>query len=186
MTPLRLIRTRVTSLEMAERPRVLHPVPENCGTVAIVPVRKMPLADYRSLYNRVGAEHHWTSRLLPDDRLRREIHDWRTRIFTMIVDGARAGWYELEIRREPNEVRIVHFGILPEFRGRRLAHVMLSRAIWSAFSLNPDRVTIETNTLDHPAALALYQKHGFRPYAIRDVQTPTVEPAERPRVYGLP
>ena len=94
--------------------------------------------------------------------------------------GARAGWFELDNRPATREVRIVHFGILPEFRGRGLAHVMLSRAIWSAFAANPERVTIETNTLDHPAALALYQKHGFRPYALRDVQTPAIETVREP------
>ncbi|WP_245198893.1 GNAT family N-acetyltransferase [Jiella mangrovi] len=157
------------------RPRSLVPVPEGAGTVAVFEMRKMALSEYRALYRKVGQAHHWTSRLMSDERLAREIHNRDTRIFIMTVDGHRAGWFELDVRRAVQEVRIVHFGLLPEFRGRGLAHVMLSRAIFGAFSTDPKRVTIETNTLDHPAALALYQKHGFRPYALRDVQTPAIE-----------
>ncbi|MBO0661402.1 GNAT family N-acetyltransferase [Jiella sp. MQZ9-1] len=177
---MRLIRTRVTSLEMYIRPNALVPMPEGGGTLAIAEARQMPVAEYRTLYRRVGAAHHWTSRLVSDDRLKREIHSIDTRIFVMTVDGRRAGWFELDVRRAIGEVRIVHFGLLPEFRGRGLAHVMLSRAIWSAFASGPKRVTIETNTLDHPAALGLYQKHGFRPYAVRDVQTPAIESLQEP------
>ena len=180
LTAMRLLRTRVTSLEMKARPTVLAPIPFGAGTVAIAEVPSMPLAEYRALYRKVGEAHHWTSRLLSDERLKREIHDGDTKIFVMTVDGRRAGWFELDIRRTVNEVRIVHFGILPEHRGRGLAHVMLSRAIVCAFAGDPNRVTIETNTLDHPAALALYQKHGFRPYALRDVQTPAIETLREP------
>ena len=177
---MRLIRTRVTSLEMKSRPETLVPIPEHAGSVAIFEVSKMPLAEYRALYRRVGAAHHWTSRLMSDERLRREIHDRDTKIFVMSIDGRRAGWFELDIRRQVDEVRIVHFGILPEYRGHGLAHAMLSRAIFAAFSAKPKRVTIETNTLDHPAALALYQNHGFRPYSIRDVETPAIETLREP------
>lgn len=180
LNPMRLIRTRVTSLEMKSRPDALVAIPEGTGAVAVFEAKNMALADYRALYRRVGAAHHWTSRLMSDERLKREIHDRDTRIFVMSVEGRRAGWFELDIRRQVDEVRIVHFGILPEFRGHGLAHVMLSRAIVAAFSTKPKRVTIETNTLDHPAALALYQKHGFRPYAVRDVETPAIETVLEP------
>ena len=177
---MRLLRTRVTSLEMKVRPATLAPIPLGIGTVAIAEATTLTLGEYRALYRRVGEAHHWTSRLLSDERLEQEIRARDTRIFVMTVDGRRAGWFELDVRRSVGEVRIVHFGVLPEFRGRGLAHVMLSRAIWSAFSVNPKRLTIETNTLDHPAALSLYQKHGFRPYALRDVQTPAIESAIEP------
>ncbi|TFF19095.1 GNAT family N-acetyltransferase [Jiella endophytica] len=177
---MRLLRTRVTSLELKSPPRGLTPVPHGVGMVAIAEMRWMPLAEYRALYRIVGEAHHWTSRLIDDERLRREIHDRDTRIFVMTVDGRKAGWFELDIRRVTDEVRIVHFGVLPDYRGYGLAHVMLSRAIASAFAGGPKRVTIETNTLDHPAALALYQKHGFRPYALRDVQTPAIESVREP------
>ncbi|MBO0903906.1 GNAT family N-acetyltransferase [Jiella sonneratiae] len=172
---MRLLRTRVTSLEMTACPQGLVPVPPQAGSVAVAEVARMPLAEYRTLYRKVGEAHHWTSRLMSDERLRREIHDRDTKIYVMTVDARRAGWFELDVRRAAQEVRIVHFGILPDYRGRGLAHVMLSRAIFAAFSLRPERVSIETNTLDHPAALALYQKHGFRPYALRDVETPAIE-----------
>ena len=84
---MRLIRTRVTSLAMTARPANLSPVPFGAGTVAVVEAKLMPLAEYRALYRRIGEAHHWTSRLLSDERLKREIHDRDTRIFVMSVDG---------------------------------------------------------------------------------------------------
>ena len=84
------------------------------------------------------------------------------------------------MRREIDEARIVHFGIMPGFRGRGLSHFMLSQAIFAGFAEGAKRLTIETNTLDHPAALNLYISHGFRPYATRDVKTPAIEAVRQP------
>ena len=58
-------------------------------------------------------------------------------------------------------VEIKFFGLAPEFIGKGLSRFFLSNAIDLAWSLNPREVKIETCTLDHPAALALYQKFGF-------------------------
>jgi GNAT superfamily N-acetyltransferase len=57
------------------------------------------------------------------------------------------------------EVRF--FGLAPDFIGRGYSRFFLSNVIDLAWSLNPKEVRIETCTLDHPAALALYQKFGF-------------------------
>ncbi|MEX6506544.1 GNAT family N-acetyltransferase [Jiella sp. M17.18] len=177
---MRLLATTVTSLEMRRRPDERLPPPPTDAPLRIDEVRQMPIERYRALYKAIGAPHHWTSRLLPDARLKREIHAPRTRIFVMTLGSATAGWFELEIKREIDEARIVHFGIMPGFRGRDLAHFMLSQAIWAGFSEGARRLTIETNTLDHPAALPLYKKHGFRPYATRDVKTPAIEAVREP------
>jgi len=54
--------------------------------------------------------------------------------------------------------------MVPEALGRRLGGWLLKTAILTAWDL-PDttKVTVNTCTLDHPRALALYQKNGFMP-----------------------
>ena len=47
--------------------------------------------------------------------------------------------------------------------GRGLGRWFLSSAIEAAWSYKPAKVTVQTCTLDHPAALPLYQKLGFSP-----------------------
>lgn len=176
---MRLLTTLVTSLEMCEPPQTEVPLPLCDQPLAVRQVRHIRLDSYRTLYRALGDAHHWTSRLLPDDRLSREIHNAATRIFVLLCDETVAGWFEIEMRPAIREARIVHFGILPAYRGRRLADYLLSKAITAGFAEGARRLTLETNTLDHPAALPLYRKHGFRPYATREVQTPAIEPALR-------
>ena len=176
MRPVRLLTTRVLSLEMTlEAYRAGRESERNGRRLRIESHSRMPLQSYRALYEAVGAAHHWTSRLLPDDRLREEIHNPKCRIYTAALGHETVGWFEIELRRAIREARIVHFGMLPAFQGLGHAGEMLKGAIEAGFSEGPKRLIIETNTLDHPAALKLYRKHGFVPYASREVQTPTFD-----------
>ncbi|WP_024351472.1 GNAT family N-acetyltransferase [Aurantimonas coralicida] len=175
---MRLLTTTVTSLELRQPPERVASPPASDTELSFREIRDIALDAYRTLYRSVGDPHHWTSRILPDDRLDREIHDEATRIFVLLADDIVAGWFELEMRRSLKSARIVHLGIMPAFRGRGLADHLVSKAIVTGFSEGAERLTIETNTLDHPAALPLYRKHGFTPYATRMVQTPAIESVE--------
>ncbi|MEN3792215.1 GNAT family N-acetyltransferase [Fulvimarina sp. MAC3] len=174
MRAVELLTTRVTSLEMtAEAHSARRRISPLVPSLRVEEVPRLPLQRYRDLYASVGAAHHWTSRLMPDRRLAEEIHNPRTRIYLADMGHQTAGWFELEVKRNIRQARIVHFGILPAHRGKGLAGPMLEEAIAAGFADRPFRLTIETNTLDHPAALNLYRKHGFIPYATREVKTPT-------------
>ncbi|MEF2549976.1 GNAT family N-acetyltransferase [Aurantimonas sp. A2-1-M11] len=175
---MRLLTTTVTSLALTQPPERVVPPPASETELSFREIHDIALDAYRTLYRTVGDPHHWTSRILPDERLDREIHDEAIRIFVLLADEIVAGWFELEMRRSMKSARIVHLGIMPAFRGRGLADHLLSRAIVMGFSQGAERLTIETNTLDHPAALPLYRKHGFEPYATRHVQTPAIESVE--------
>ncbi|MEH6721385.1 MAG: GNAT family N-acetyltransferase [Aurantimonas endophytica] len=170
-----LLTTTVTSLQMSSRPEDMTPAPVFPEPIVVQEEPRMPLERYRALYRAVGEAHHWTSRLLPDDDLRREIHSRAIRLFVASSGSASVGWFEIETRPAIGESRIVHLGVMPEFRGRGVAGFLLSQAIQAGFSDGISCVSIETNTLDHPAALPLYLKHGFKPYATRQVQTPAIE-----------
>lgn len=173
---MQLLNTTVTSLQLSERPPRMAPPPAAAEAILVEEITNIPLERYRALYRAVGEAHHWTSRLLPDAELRREIHKPGMHIFVATSGTKCVGWFEIETRAEIGESRIVHFGVMPEFRGRGLADFLLSQAIQAGFSDGVSCVSIETNTLDHPAALPLYLKHGFQPYATRQVQTPAIEP----------
>ncbi|ALN73446.1 MULTISPECIES: GNAT family N-acetyltransferase [unclassified Aureimonas] len=172
---MRLLTTTVTQLVLHQLPDGPVPAPQNGREYVLLKVRQIPLAYYRYLYEAVGKPYHWTSRRLGDASLSREIHAPNVRLRILYCDGVPAGWFELDVGRAPRDTRLVHFAIMPEFRGQGLARHLLSQAIVAGFEDQPSALTVETNTLDHPAALPLYRKMGFRPVSTREVSTPAYE-----------
>lgn len=169
---MRILQANVTTLVMHSIPETPVPIPNGDRSIHVLKVRQIPLGYYRYLYETVGRAHHWTSRLLPDEALAREVHNPKMRMRVLYCDGVPAGWFELDAGRAPRETRLVHFGILPDFQGQGLARYLLWQAIVAGFEEQPSALTVETNTLDHPAALPLYKKLGFRPISVREVVTP--------------
>ena len=59
--------------------------------------------------------------------------------------------------------RISSFGSTSStYNGRRIGPWLLDRGIERGFALGHPRLTLNTNTLDHPRALDTYRKAGFR------------------------
>lgn len=158
------LRARITHLEMhAPPPRVPMPLGHH---LALLRVNGMPLHFYRYLYEQVGRPHHWSvHRDLDDKALSAVIHAEETEIRVLYCDGAPAGFFELDLSRLPQEAEIRYFGLMPDFQGRGLAKFFLSEAVSAAFFHEPERLAIQTNSLDSPRALQLYQRFGFSPYA---------------------
>lgn len=154
--------TTVTYLEMAKPPSGHHPLPINVQA-ALMRTRDIPLHFYRYLQYRIGRDFHWVYRLrLDDETLAAIVHDPATSIDVLYLDGAPAGFFEL--KRESEEVvDLAYFGLMKHAQGRGLGRWFLRQAIDAAWALGPDRVTVNTCTLDHKAALSLYQKMGFSP-----------------------
>lgn len=172
---MRLLETRVTQMEMRGPPTRRAEPPTTAPPLQLRHIEDISLDFYRHLYDRVGRAHHWTSRHLPDGALAAEIRKPEVMIHVLQADGLTAGWFELDTGRKSGETRIVHFGILPEFRGRGLARYLLSEAVEAAFRCGAPLVTLETNTLDHPAALKLYEDAGFVAVSARTVSTKAIE-----------
>ena len=175
MKLVRLLETRVTQFEMRSQPRLGVPAPETDLQLQLMHVPHIPPSFYAYLYDKVGHDHHWTSRLLPEKRLAAEIHVPGIAVHVLYADGAPAGWFELDWMRKPGETRLVHFGILPDFRGRGLAPYLLSEALAAGFAIGNKVMTLETNTLDHPRALQLYQEAGFIAVSTRLVSTRAID-----------
>lgn len=129
----------------------------------MIRARDIPLHFYRYLQHQTGKQWYWVYRLrLDDSALSAIVHSEKTQIDVLYVDGAPAGFFELS-REDEGAVDIAYFGLMPHVHGRGLGKWFLSQAVDAAWALKPMRVTVNTNTLDHPAALPLYQKIGFTP-----------------------
>ncbi|MGG7517965.1 3-mercaptopyruvate sulfurtransferase [Allorhizobium undicola] len=152
----------VTKLEMTSPPKASLPVPVNIQT-AIIRATEIPLPFYRFLYRQVGGRWHWYKRLrLSDPDLKTVIHDPRVSVSVLYVNGAPAGFFELA--QEPdNVVEVSYFGLFEHALGLGIGKWFLLQALYAAWSTAPDKVTVMTNTLDHPRALQLYQRFGFSP-----------------------
>lgn len=154
----------VTFLEMDERPGLVPPPPPHRTHVALMRAHNPTVSFYRFLYNGVGADWNWWyRRQISDEDLSAILEDERVEVFVLYVEGVPAGYFELDRRDEPT-VDLAYFGLLPQFVGRKLGPYMLYQAIEQAWSYEPERLTVNTNTMDHPRALPLYQKFGFKPY----------------------
>lgn len=159
----RFLTARITHLEMPEHVVVHAPMPTS-PRIAVMRATNMPVHFYRYIYEQVGRPHHWTLRRnMSDEAVASVIHSESTEIHILYGDGCPAGFVEIDTGRLPERVEIVYFGLVPEFQGRGLGRFFLGEAIAAAWSHGPRRLTINTNTLDSPRALQLYQKMGFRP-----------------------
>lgn len=156
------LKATVTHLQMTRRPRAGTPLPVNLHAT-LIRATDIPLHFYRYLQWQVGQEWHWVERLrLTDAQLAEIVHAKTTRIFVLSVDGAPAGFFELSDSEETT-VELSYFGLMDHVRRRGLGEWMLGQALGTAWSSTPARVIVSTNTLDHHAALPLYQKMGFEP-----------------------
>jgi len=171
------VATIVTTLEMRARPP-LRPMPAS-------PFRLVrwdrPAPDrYRALFRRVGARWLWFSRLVMDDAaLEAIVHDPGIAVFAAIDRaGIEIGMLELDFR-DPGTCELSYVGLVPELAGKGHGDWLMAEALARAWAKGITRVWVHTCTLDHPAALGFYRRHGFIAIAR------TVETFADPRVAGI-
>jgi len=169
----------ITSLEMTERPKHTPvPVPSQ-RKIALLRAHNPGVEFYRYLYDRVGEKWLWYERrALSDKALSAIVDDEQVEIYVLYVDGVPAGFTELD-RRQPPGIELAYFGLMPAFIGQGLGPYLLGSAIDIAWTYEPARLWLHTNTLDHPKALPLYQRFGFVPFKREDKAIPD------PRLHGL-
>lgn len=158
-----MLETTITYLEMTAPSHHPAPLPMNVNA-ALLLADNIPLHFYRYLYFQVGIHWNWEQRLrLNDEALAKAIHNSNVEVTVLYVDGAPAGFFETQ-RKDSKTTDIAYFGMMPHIFGRGLGSWFLASAIEACWATEPERVTVNTCTLDHPAALPLYQKMGFTPY----------------------
>ena len=160
----------VTQLE-AGRPAMPIAVraPTMAHSLSFQRVREPTPSFYHYLYNTVGEPWLWYERRQTDDEsLRAIVCDDNIAIAVLYYGGVPAGFAELDARIAGSKPRdatlLAYFGLVPDFIGCGLGRFFLNATIqlaWQQFTA--DRLVVRTCTLDHPAALPLYQKCGFVP-----------------------
>ncbi len=169
------LRFTITYLEMTERPAGPPVHPPAQVKIALLRAEHPTVAFYRFLYNSVGGDWcWWYRRQMSDDELAGILADDRVEVFVLYADGQPAGYFELDRRGAPT-IDLAYFGLMPHGVGRGLGRYLLHMAVEQAWSYGPERLTVNTNTMDHPRALPLYQKLGFVPY--RQEEQEILDPA---------
>jgi GNAT superfamily N-acetyltransferase len=177
----RSIETVVTYLEMTAPP-AQPPRPAPQPGLEIRRAQRPTVSFYRYLYAAVGEPWTWTvRRWLSDAELAAILGDQRVEVNVLWAGGVPAGYAELD-RRAPPDVELAYFGLMPEFIGRGLGAYLLDWAIHHAWRARPRRLWLHTCDLDHPRALEVYQRLGFRIYHRRTTaqQLPPGWPPARP------
>ncbi len=161
-TAMRSVDVTVYYLEML-RPnqRIVEPPREGLG---VVHAMRPTVGFYRFLFGTVGKAYNWRSRVNRGDaELAALIQHPLNEVHVLYVEGTPAGFAELD-RRQPGEIELIQFGLVPEFIGQGLGKWFLQWTIDRAWSYAPRRFWLHTCTLDHPTALPNYLKTGFTQY----------------------
>lgn len=164
-----------TSLEMTAAPAG-YPAPRD--DIALDRVERPDLDWYLDLFRRIGEPFLWFSRrIMPRAQVAAILADPLVEVYSVRRDGGEIGLVELD-RRTAGVVEIAYFGLVPEATGLGAGRAIMDRTLQLAWSSAPRKVWVHTCTLDHPGALAFYQKCGFRAFARM------IEVVDDPRLTG--
>lgn len=149
----------ITSLEIAASSTRKQP-PHPTEPVHFLRVRRPDIGFYRFLYSQIGGPWCWYERmLLSDPELAAVLTAPERELYVLYGDGAPAGLAELE--RRPDQVQLCYFGLDRGWLGRGVGRHLMAATLDAAFLPGTPKVTANTCTLDHPRALAFYQRCGF-------------------------
>lgn len=154
----------VTWLEMTGRPPYSWPHQPVGAPLSLLKAEDPPVWYFLGLYDAVGRDYAWEDMFdRGEDDLAHWLHDRGTSLYTMMRQGWPHGFVMLD-HRKPGICDIAYFGLVPQAIGRGLGQFLLKNAILTGWDLPGVRkLTLNTNTLDHPRALGLYQRCGFVP-----------------------
>ena len=116
-------------------------------------------------YKNVGKNHHWIDRLVWTEKQWIEyVSDKKVKTYVLKVKKDFAGYFELILNLNKNEVEIAYLGLLEEYQNQKLGSHLLSSAIKNSFLNKPKRVWVHTCSLDHKNALNNYISRGMKIY----------------------
>jgi len=166
----------VTCLEMMARPAP-RAVPPLAG-VSLERMTHAQRARFLALFRAIGHDLMWFSRLImTPEKLDAILGDPLVESLAMVRDGADIGLLELDFR-VAGVCELSFFGLVPDQVGSGAGRWLMNEAITRAWSRPIERFWVHTCSFDHPAALAFYQRSGFRPYQVM------VEVHPDPRLLG--
>ena len=159
---------RVDYLELTQAPAA---IPEHVGDER-VGLETLSLQEYLEIYRRVGEPLRWDQRLnMPPEELAALLQEERTRIYVLRdAAGSAHGLCEFDRGQFP-AIELKNFGLVPQAQGRRLGTWLLRTELHAEWRTGPSRIWLHTDEWDHPAALGVYERAGFRIYMTRSEQS---------------
>jgi len=129
-------------------------------------IKKVQPANFqlnKFFYKNVGRKHHWVDRLVWNDKQWMDyLSNEKVETYVLNEKDNLAGFFELIIHRDENEVEIAYLGLLEEYQNQKLGSYLLSSAIKNSFLKKPKRVWVHTCSLDHKNALTNYISRGMK------------------------
>ena len=114
-------------------------------------------------YKNIGKEHQWIDRLIwTENQWINYVSSKNLRTYVLSDKGNLAGFFELIFHEEKKEIEIAYFGLLEEFRNKKLGSYLLCEAIKKSFLNDIKRVWAHTCSLDHKNALNNYIARGMK------------------------
>ena len=114
-------------------------------------------------YKNVGKKHHWIDRLSwTENQWLDYVQDRKVKTYILKDNKELAGYFELILHNDKNEVEIAYLGLLEEYHNKKLGSYLLSSAIKNSFLNKPNRVWVHTCSLDHKNALKNYLARGMK------------------------
>ena len=114
-------------------------------------------------YKNIGKNHHWVDRLVwTEKQWINYVSDKNVKTYVLKNEKDLAGYFELILHQEKDEVEIAYLGLLKEYQNKKLGSYLLSAAIKNSFLDNPKRVWVHTCSLDHKNALNNYVARGMK------------------------
>ncbi len=114
-------------------------------------------------YKNIGNDHRWIDRLVWNDK---QWIDYTTnenvKTYILKKNNDLVGYFELIFHNQKKETEIAYFGLLKEFRNKKLGSYLLSIAIKKSFQDKSERVWVHTCSLDHKNALNNYLSRGMK------------------------
>ena len=144
------------------------PAPPRGGPEFIVSERPA-LAEYLTLYRAVGEPLRWDQRLkMPEAELAALLNGETLDIYVLRDAAERPlGFCEFDRASFP-DIELKNFGLIRQAYGQGLGSWLLNVALREEWQFGPTRIWLHTDSWDHPAAVRVYERAGFRTYAVRN------------------
>ena len=135
----------------------------NCSINVVKPV---DFQINKFFYKSVGKNHRWTDRIIwSEAEWVKYTSDPKIETYILKVKNELAGYFELIVHTNVQEIEIAYFGLLEEYHYKKLGGYLLSGAIMKSFAKkNIKRVWAHTCSFDHENALKNYLARGMKIY----------------------
>ena len=114
-------------------------------------------------YKNVGKKHNWIDRLAWTEKQWIDyVSDQNVKTYILKDKNEFAGYFELILHNDKNEIEIAYLGLLEEYINQKIGSYLLSFAIKKSFFEKVKRVWVHTCSLDHKNALNNYVARGMK------------------------